>query len=79
MTIVFLFRVVPGHILWSYVNSTILNYFFFLLPRGEKGDIVKSGIGCYVGAEGGPCVEQIARNFLGPLRSVSPDICGTWQ
>jgi len=52
---------------------------FFLLPIGEKGDIVKSGIGCYMGAEGGLCVEQIARNFLVPLRSVSPDICGAWQ
>lgn len=78
MDIVFLFRVVPGHILWSYVNSAILSYFFSLLPIGEKGD-VKSGIGCYVGAEGGLCVEQIARNFLAPLRNVSPDICGTWQ
>lgn len=36
LSTVFLFRVVPGHILWSCMNNTILNYFFPVANRSQR-------------------------------------------
>lgn len=52
---------------------------FFLLPIGEKDDIVKSGMDCVVGVGDGLRIKQIANAFLDSLRNALPDLWSAWQ